>query len=72
LRYKGVVCFSAIDWDFLKQRTHYLMTGLAKEGLKILFIENTGVRCPGVSDIPRVVNRICSPRGRKKKKFRQI
>ena len=58
MRYKGIICFSAIDWNYLKQRTHYLMAGLAEKGYKVLFIENTGVRCPNVNDIPRVINRI--------------
>jgi glycosyltransferase involved in cell wall biosynthesis len=34
------------------------MTGMAQKGLKVLFIENTGVRCPGMNDLPRVFNRL--------------
>lgn len=63
MRYKGVICFSNIDWNFLKQRTHYLMEGLAAEGLKVLYIENTGVRRPGLRDFPRLINRIKSASG---------
>jgi len=63
LQYKGVICFSAIDWNFLKQRTHYLMAGLAAEGLKVLFIENTGVRSPKIRDFSRVINRLKNAAG---------
>lgn len=63
MQYKGVICFSAIDWNFLKQRTHYLMSGLAAEGLKVLFIENTGVRSPKISDLSRVVSRLKNAAG---------
>lgn len=60
MKYKGIICFSNIDWNFLRQRTHYLMEGLAAEGLKVLYIENTGVRRPGLQDFPRLINRIRS------------
>ncbi|TEB04607.1 putative teichuronic acid biosynthesis glycosyltransferase TuaH [Pelotomaculum schinkii] len=37
------------------------MTGLAGKGLQVLFIENTGVRSPRLSDLSRVMHRIkCS------------
>ncbi|BAF60763.1 glycosyltransferase [Pelotomaculum thermopropionicum SI] len=63
MRYKGVICFSAVDWDFLKQRTHYLMAGLAEKGLRVFFVENTGVRCPGLNDMPRVISRLRTAAG---------
>lgn len=63
MQYKGIICVSNIDWNFLKQRTHYLMTGLAAEGLKVLYIENTGVRRPGIRDLSRVINRIKNAAG---------
>ncbi|OPX85118.1 MAG: putative teichuronic acid biosynthesis glycosyltransferase TuaH [Pelotomaculum sp. PtaB.Bin104] len=63
MKYKAIICFSAIDWNYLKQRTQYLMAGMAERGLQVLFIENTGVRCPGFSDLPRVVNRIRNAAG---------
>jgi glycosyltransferase involved in cell wall biosynthesis len=36
------------------------MEGLAAEDLKVLYIENTGVRRPGLRDFPRLINRIKS------------
>jgi glycosyltransferase involved in cell wall biosynthesis len=55
---KGVICFAAVDWHFLRQRPHHLMTTLAGLGLKVLFIENTGVRFPHLGDIDRVGKRL--------------
>ncbi len=34
------------------------MSTLAKNGNRVLFIENTGVRSPGIKDIPRLIKRI--------------
>jgi len=34
------------------------MSSFAKNGNRVLFIENTGVRPPGIRDIPRIKNRI--------------
>jgi len=62
LRFKGVVCFSAIDWNFLKQRVHYITGELAEKGLKVLFIENTGVRSPGLKDLRRILTRLGNAR----------
>lgn len=61
MQYKGIVCLSSIDWNYLKQRVHYLMMGLAEIGLHVLFVENTGVRSPKLSDLSRVMYRLkCS------------
>ncbi|MBE3585676.1 MAG: glycosyltransferase [Thermoanaerobacter sp.] len=58
MKLRGIVFISAVDWNFLKQRVHHLAVGLAAAGLKVLFIENTGVRTPRLSDIPRVLQRL--------------
>lgn len=63
MRFKGIICFSNIDWNFLKQRTHYFMAGLAAKGIKVFFIENTGVRIPRIRDFSRVINRVKSAVG---------
>lgn len=57
LKYEGVICISAIDWDFLKQRVHYIMGGFAEKGMKVLYVENTGVRNPGIKDLSRLRQR---------------
>ena len=53
-----VVCISSIDWDFIWQGHQEIMTRLAAGGHRVLFIENTGVRPPRVSDLPRVISRL--------------
>ena len=58
MKYKAVICFSALEWNFLRQRTHYIMEGMATRGLKVLFVENTGVRNPRLNDFNRILNRL--------------
>jgi uncharacterized SAM-binding protein YcdF (DUF218 family)/glycosyltransferase involved in cell wall biosynthesis len=53
-----VVCISSIDWDFIWQGHQEIMTRLAASGHRVLFIENTGVRPPRFSDMPRVISRL--------------
>ena len=53
-----VICISSIDWDFIWQGHQEIMTRLAASGHRVLFIENTGVRPPRLSDLPRVTSRL--------------
>ena len=53
-----VICISSIDWDFIWQGHQEIMTRLAATGHRVLFIENTGVRPPRVSDLPRMMSRL--------------
>ena len=53
-----VICISSIDWDFIWQGHQEIMSRLAASGRRVLFIENTGVRPPRISDMPRVVSRL--------------
>ena len=55
---RDIVCISSVDWDFHWQIHHEIMSTLAANGNRVLFIENTGVRPPGVSDITRVRQRL--------------
>ncbi len=55
---RDIVCISSVDWDFHWQIHHEIMSTLAANGNRVLFIENTGVRPPGVSDISRMRQRI--------------
>ncbi len=55
---ENIICISSIDWDFIWQGHQEIMSTLAKNGNKVLFIENTGVRAPGIRDIPRLKKRI--------------
>jgi uncharacterized SAM-binding protein YcdF (DUF218 family)/glycosyltransferase involved in cell wall biosynthesis len=55
---EDIICFSSIDWDFNWQGHQEIMHRLATGGNRVLFIENTGVRSPRLSDYPRLVKRI--------------
>ncbi len=53
-----ILCISSIDWDFIWQGHQEIMTTLAEQGNRIVFIENTGVRSPRLRDLPRLRQRI--------------
>lgn len=57
-KFDAIVCLSAIDWDFLWQRTQEIMSQFASMGYPVLFVENTGARMPGLKDVPRVWARV--------------
>lgn len=58
LKNENIICISSIDWDFIWQGHQEIMSTFAKNGNRVLFIENTGVRTPNISDIPRLRKRI--------------
>ena len=58
LKRENIICISSIDWDFIWQGHQEIMSTLARNGNRVLFIENTGVRVPGIRDFPRIKNRI--------------
>ncbi len=53
-----VLCISSIDWDFIWQGHQEIMSTLAAQGHRVLFLENTGVRSPNFRDLPRLRQRI--------------
>ena len=55
---KNIICISSIDWDFIWQGHQEIMSTFARNGNRVLFIENTGARAPGIRDIPRIRNRL--------------
>jgi len=57
---KNIVCISSIDWDFLWQGHQEIMTRFARNGNRVLFIENTGVRAPRIRDLGRIRSRIAN------------
>src|SRR5215472_11812951 len=57
-RSEDIVCISSIDWDFIWQGHQEIMSTLAAQGHRVLFIENTGVRPPRLRDLPRLRQRI--------------
>ena len=58
LKNENIICISSIDWDFIWQGHQEIMSALAEKGNRVLFIENTGVRTPGIRDISRIRSRI--------------
>lgn len=54
----NIICISSIDWDFNWQGHQEVMSALAAEGNRVLFVENTGVRAPKLSDLPRLKRRL--------------
>jgi len=58
LKSQNIICISSIDWDFIWQGHQEIMSTLAKNGNRVLFIENTGVRVPGLRDVSRIRGRI--------------
>ncbi len=55
---RDILCFSSIDWQFIWQGHQEIMSILAANGQRVLFVENTGVRAPSIRDLPRVRQRI--------------
>jgi glycosyltransferase involved in cell wall biosynthesis/uncharacterized SAM-binding protein YcdF (DUF218 family) len=57
---QNVVCISTIDWDFIWQGHQEIMSTLARQGHRVLFIENTGVRRVQLRDLPRIRHRLAN------------
>jgi len=53
-----ILCISSIDWDFIWQGHQEIMARLAAQGNRVLFVENTGVRPPRLSDVSRIRSRL--------------
>jgi uncharacterized SAM-binding protein YcdF (DUF218 family)/glycosyltransferase involved in cell wall biosynthesis len=58
LRGHNILCVSSIDWSEHWQIHQELMTRLAAQGNRVLYIENTGVRPPRVADLSRMRRRV--------------
>ncbi len=57
IKNEDIICVSSIDWDFIWQGHQEIMSTFAKNGNRVLFIENTGVRTLTFKDIPRLKKR---------------
>jgi glycosyltransferase involved in cell wall biosynthesis len=53
-----IIYISSIEWSFLWQIHQEIAIRLARAGNRVLYIENTGVRAPGVRDARRVTARL--------------
>ena len=58
LQGRSIVCFSSIDWGGLWQGHQEIMSRLAAAGNRVLFVEHTGTRRPGLRDTPRLAARL--------------
>jgi glycosyltransferase involved in cell wall biosynthesis len=55
---KDIIYISSIEWTFLWQGHQEIALRLAAAGNRVLYVENTGVRTPGLKDVGRVVTRL--------------
>ena len=55
---RDIVLISSIEWDFNWQGHQELATRLARDGNRVLYVENMGVRSPGLRDARRVAQRL--------------
>ncbi|HXD30608.1 MAG TPA: glycosyltransferase [Pyrinomonadaceae bacterium] len=55
---RDIIYISSIEWDFLWQAHQEIARQLATAGNRVLYIENTGVRTPGLRDAKRVAGRL--------------
>src|ERR1051325_780473 len=58
IRGRDIVFISSIDWDDQWQAPQELASRLSKAGNRILYVENTGVRAPGLRDTRRIMRRL--------------
>lgn len=66
---RPIVVISSIDWDAPWQRHQIFASQFSDAGHEVFFIENSGFRNPGLSDISRVVKKarsLLKPRRRSK------
>ena len=55
---RDIVYITGIEWDFLWQTPQEVAARLAQAGNRVLYIENIGIRSPGIRDAGRVVSRL--------------
>jgi glycosyltransferase involved in cell wall biosynthesis len=55
---RDIVYVSSIEWNFLWQGHQEIALRLAAAGNRVLYIENTGIRSPGLRDATRVAHRL--------------
>src|SRR5919206_755528 len=58
LRDRNIICISGIEWDFNWQSSQEISSRLAAAGNRVLFVENMGIRSPGLKDAGRVWKRL--------------
>src|SRR5437773_6561439 len=57
LRGRDIILISSIEWEFNWQGHQEIASRLARAGNRVLYVENMGVRSPGLHDVGRVARR---------------
>lgn len=55
---RDIIFVSSIEWDYLWQVHQEIAFRFAEAGNRILYIENTGIRRPGLADAKRIERRV--------------
>ena len=55
---RDIIFISSIDWDDQWQAPQELALRLSKAGNRVLYLENTGIRAPGLRDTRRIIRRL--------------
>jgi len=55
---RDIIYISSIEWTFLWQVHQEIALRLARAGNRVLYIENMGVRSPGLKDASRILSRL--------------
>jgi glycosyltransferase involved in cell wall biosynthesis len=55
---RDFIFLSSIEWEPLWQAHQEIASRLARAGNRVLYVENTGVRHPGIRDVSRVLTRV--------------
>lgn len=55
---RNIIFTSSIDWDDQWQAPQELALRLSQAGNRVLYLENTGIRSPGLRDTRRIVRRL--------------
>ena len=58
IRGRDIIFISSLDWDDRWQAPQELALRLSEAGNRILYIENTGIRVPGLRDSKRIMRRL--------------
>lgn len=53
-----IIYISTIEWNFIWQQNQEIALRLARAGNRVLYVENTGARPPGIGDAARIVSRL--------------
>ena len=55
---RDIIYISTIEWNFIWQQNQEIALRLARAGNRVLYVENTGARSPGIGDAARIVSRL--------------